>query len=57
MKIKTIFCIVCHKEIGIFGWPSHVKKEKKLHGYDIYKRIKAGGSIKGPLDPFLEEEE
>jgi hypothetical protein len=37
-KIK---CYVCGRMIGIFGWANHIKKEKRLHGDDIYKRMKA----------------
>ncbi len=36
-----IRCYVCGRMIGIFGWANHIKKEKRLHGNDIYKRLRA----------------
>jgi len=33
---RTIHCYVCNKEIGLYGWPSHVKAEKKKYGAYIY---------------------
>lgn len=37
----TVKCHVCNKDIGFLGFANHVKMEKKLHGKDIYKKLKA----------------
>jgi len=36
-----VYCYVCGKEINFLGWANHVRMEKKKHGKDIYKRLKA----------------
>lgn len=53
--MKTIHCIVCHKEIGLSGWPSHVAMEKRKYGKNIYKLIR-GGYVRN-LDLFRGEED
>lgn len=54
--MKTIHCKVCHKDIGIYGWPSHVAKEKRIHGNDIFKVLKQGEIPEGPIDKFPNHE-
>lgn len=34
MRIQ--YCTVCKANIGLYGWASHVAKEKRLHGENIY---------------------
>jgi hypothetical protein len=34
-------CSVCDRAIGFMGFPKHVAKEKKLHGDDIYRKLRA----------------
>lgn len=36
-----VYCYVCDTEIHIDDWPDHVDMEKKRHGKDIYKKLKA----------------
>lgn len=36
MTEYQMYCVVCKKYIGLYGWPSHVAKEKRIHGRDIY---------------------
>ena len=36
-KDNKQLCKVCGKWIGLYGWPSHVKKENRIHGDDVYK--------------------
>lgn len=55
--MSEIFCKVCKKWIGRAGWPSHVAKEKRIHGEDIYHRITRGEEITGPLDRFTSEKD
>jgi len=54
--MRTVRCIVCGKDIGLYGWASHVSKEKRLHGDDIYIRLRQGDTITRPLERYLEEE-
>lgn len=36
--MKTVHCKLCDKDIGLYGWTSHVAKEKRIHGEDCYKK-------------------
>ena len=38
--MKTTKCIVCGQDIGIYGWPSHVAKEKRKYGPGIYTALR-----------------
>lgn len=40
--MKTQFCIVCGGHIGLRGWASHVRSEKKTHGENVYVNIRKG---------------
>ena len=49
----TIHCKICHKDIPVLGWSSHVAMEKKRWGKDIYAKIDHE-PVSGPLDYFYE---
>lgn len=36
-KVK---CYVCGRYFGFMGWAKHVKKEKKIHGENIYRKLR-----------------
>lgn len=38
--MKTQYCIICNRAIGILGWPKHVNMHKRELGKDIYVRCK-----------------
>ena len=40
--MEKVYCYVCKRLIGLFEWRDHVKKEKSIHGDDIYNKLKAG---------------
>jgi len=48
---RTIHCYVCGKDIGLYGWPSHVAAEKRRYGADIYCRKRAERTNTKPPAP------
>jgi hypothetical protein len=38
--MRTIRCIVCKQDIGLYGWAKHVAREKRVHGDDVYRVLK-----------------
>jgi len=48
-------CYVCGADINFRGWASHVKKEKRIHGEDIYKILKAERDKLKPKDSPKEQ--
>lgn len=40
MIYMKIHCKICGKEVHPMGWPKHVNREKRIHGKDIYVKIK-----------------
>ena len=36
-----VTCSVCDQDIGFLGFSKHVAKEKKIHGDDIYRKLRA----------------
>ena len=35
-----VYCNVCGKSVGFYGWPSHVRKHKNELGEDIFDRLR-----------------
>ena len=44
-----VYCYVCGRWVGFYGWGSHVRKHKKELGEDIYIRLRK--RREGTLDP------
>ena len=51
-----VHCYVCGQEIGFLGWANHVKMEKRIHGDDIYIRLKQERTNGGYLDLLPKEQ-
>ncbi len=35
-----VHCFVCGANLKVLGWPSHIAKEKRIHGDDVYLRLR-----------------